>query len=112
MSPRVCQGLRANLDVIILATIVLPATRLGVVRAHARYENSRNRLNLGAWRGFQQVLDRNALDLAQLEFRFRVEENGRCHVLYDHRADGFSGVRFSSRPDSPSFHYRAAADGE
>ena len=138
MSSRVGQSLRANLDIILLNTIVLLATSLGVVRTHALYENSllvhpewistkatlrrgvmgalaftsgqqalaRNRLNLGAWFGFQEVLDRDALDVAKLEFRFRVEADGYLHVLYDHRADGFSGVRLSSRPDSPSFHYR------
>ena len=110
MSSRVGQSLRANLDVLILATIVLLATSLDVVRTDARYENSPSRSKLGAWFGFQQVLDRDALDLAKLAFRFRVEENGYLHVLYDHRADGFSGVRFSSRPDSPSCHYGATAD--
>ncbi len=73
---------------------------------------ARNRLNLGAWFGFQELLYRDAQDLAKLEFRFRVEADGYLHVLYDHRSDGFSGVRLSSRPDSPSFHYRASADGE
>ena len=73
---------------------------------------ARNRLNLGAWFGFQEVLGRDSLDLAKLEFRFRVEPDGYLHVLYDHRADGFSGARLSSRPDSPSFHYRATTDGE
>ena len=144
MSSRVGQSLRANLDIILLNTIVLLATSLGVVRTHALYENSllvhpewistkatlrrgvmgalaftsgqqalaRNRLNLGAWFGFQEVLNRDTLDLAKLECRFRVEADGYLHVIYDHRADGFSGVRLSSGPDSPSFHYRATADGE
>ena len=73
---------------------------------------ARNRLNLGAWLGFQEVLSRDALELARMRLRFRVEPDGYVHVLYDHRADGFSGLRFSSAPAFPSLHYRAAADGE
>lgn len=73
---------------------------------------ARNRLNLGAWFGFQEVLYRDAQDLAKLEFRFRVEPDGYLHLLYDHRADGFSGILLGSRPDSSNFHYRATADGE
>ena len=73
---------------------------------------ARNCLNLGAWFGFQEVLSREARELGGLELRFRVEQEGYLHLLYDVRADGFSGVRLSGRADAPSLHYRAAADGE
>jgi hypothetical protein len=73
---------------------------------------ARNRLNLGAWFGFQEVLHREELDLASLRFRFRNEEGGYVHVLFDHRPDGFSGVRFSSYRDLPGTIYRATPDGE
>jgi hypothetical protein len=72
---------------------------------------ARNRLNLGAWFGFQEVLGRDSLDLARLEFRFRVEPEGYLHMLYDHRTDGFSGVRLSSRADS-QLPLTSTADGE
>ncbi|HEX2485173.1 MAG TPA: hypothetical protein VHQ66_07730, partial [Myxococcota bacterium] len=73
---------------------------------------ARNRLDLGAWLGFQEVLSRDALDLARLAARVRVEPGGYVHVLYDVREDGFAGVRLGSGPDAPSLRYRAAPDGE
>jgi len=57
---------------------------------------ARNQLNLGVWYGFQEVLYRDELDLSQIEFRFRAEDGGYLHVLYDYRSGGFSGVRLSS----------------
>jgi lysophospholipase L1-like esterase len=72
---------------------------------------ARNRLNLGAWFGFQEVLSRDALELTRLELRFRVEPEGYLHVLYDHRRGGFAGLRLGSRADAPSLHYRATPDG-
>lgn len=73
---------------------------------------ARNRLNLGSWFGFQEVLYRDSLELANLEFRFRVEDDGYIHVLYDYRDDGFSGVRLSSRAEFPSSSYQATLEGE
>ena len=73
---------------------------------------AQNHLNLGAWFGFQEVLFRDPIDAAAMEFRLRVEPDGYVHILYDHRSDGFSGVRFSSRPDSPAIVYSARPDGE
>lgn len=73
---------------------------------------ARNRLNLGAWLGFQEVLTRDAVDLARLALRFRVEPEGYVHVLYGVGPDGFSGLRLSHRSDAPSLYYRAGPDGE
>jgi lysophospholipase L1-like esterase len=90
--------------------------RLGVMGAIAFVSGqqalARNRLNLGAWFGFQEVLYREALDLAAVQVRFRNDEDGYVHLLFDHRADGFSGVRLSSSRDSPSLAYRATPEGE
>jgi lysophospholipase L1-like esterase len=72
---------------------------------------AQNRLNLGAWFGYQEVLYRDPVDVAKFSFRFRVEKDGYVHVLYDHREDGFSGIRFSTRPDFPGMSYRATPEG-
>jgi lysophospholipase L1-like esterase len=73
---------------------------------------TRNQLNLGAWFGFQEVLYRDELDLSQIEFRFRAEDGGYLHVLYDYRSGGFSGVRLSSNSMFPNLSYDATTDGE
>ncbi len=71
-----------------------------------------NRLNLGAWWGFQEVVSTDVVDLSEMELAFRLESDGYVHLLYDRRAQGFSGVRLSHRPDFPSIHYSASQTGE
>jgi lysophospholipase L1-like esterase len=72
---------------------------------------ARNRLDLGAWFGFQEVTYRRPLDLAELGARVRFGPEGYVNVLYDIGPDGFSGVRFSDRADMPSLHFRTDAIG-
>jgi lysophospholipase L1-like esterase len=72
---------------------------------------ARNRLNLDAWFGFQEVLYRRPLDLTSLTANVRFEPDGYVYVLYDVRKDGFSGVRISSRRDLPSTQFAATLDG-
>jgi lysophospholipase L1-like esterase len=72
---------------------------------------ARNRLDLGAWFGFQEVVYRHELDLAELDASIRFASGGYVSVLYDIGADGFSGIRFSDRDDMPSIHFRAQRTG-
>lgn len=72
----------------------------------------RNRLDLGAWFGFQEVLTTRPLDLAGMDVRFCFEPEGYVNVLYDVRANGFAGIRFSDRRDLPTVQFRASPEGE
>jgi hypothetical protein len=71
-----------------------------------------NRLNLGAWFGYQEVLYREAVELSALSLSLLLEEDGYVHVLYGYGESGFSGLRFSNRPEFPDIHYTAAPSGE
>jgi lysophospholipase L1-like esterase len=71
-----------------------------------------NKLNLGAFFGFQEVTRKRAEDLSELELAFRFETNGYVNILYDIRPSEFSGVRFSNNPDFPSIRFRAASSRE
>lgn len=71
-----------------------------------------DRLDLGAWFGFQEVLYRRPLRLTELDASVRFERDGYVYVLFDVREDGFSGVRLSDRADLPSIHFRASPQGE
>jgi lysophospholipase L1-like esterase len=71
-----------------------------------------NRLNLGAWFGYQEVLYQEAVELSALSLSFLLEEDGYVHVLYGYGESGFSGLRFSNRPEFPDIHYTAAPSGE
>ncbi len=73
---------------------------------------SKNRLNLGVWYAFQEVIYDRAAELTSMSASVRFEPDGYINVLYDVRADGFSGVRLSSRADVPSLQFTATHDGE
>ena len=92
-----------------------PSLARSVMGAHAFVELSqamaRNRLNIAAWFGYQEVLLREPESLRTLSAEFWLDEDAYIDVLYDHRAEGFSGVRLSNRGDFPSAHFRATPRG-
>ncbi len=71
-----------------------------------------NKLNLGAFFGFQEITRKKADDLSEFDVAFRVEPNGYVNILYDIRPGGFSGMRFSNNPNFPSMQFRAASSRE
>ena len=125
-----------NLGLLLIAALIASETRARYVNAlerHPAWESTkrtlgtrliganrfvttfqpmtRNRLNLGAWFGFQEVLFKREVDLSELRARVAVEPEGYVNVLYDVRAGGFSGVRVSNRADLPSIHFHATPEG-
>jgi len=93
-----------------------PALEVPVLAAVAFYSTpqalSRNRLNLDAWLGFEEVLTRTPRNLELMEFDFRLEADGYINALFDHRDGRLSGVRFSTRTDFPNAVFHATTDGE
>ena len=57
---------------------------------------AKNRLNLGAWHGFQEVLYKYPLIPKELSFRFYLSENAYLVVLFKEHRRGFEGIRFSA----------------
>lgn len=72
----------------------------------------RNRLDLSAWFGFQEVVYDRPLMLSEMDVNVEFEPDGYVNVLYDVRRDGYSGVRLSNRQDLPSIQFRATPEGE
>lgn len=72
---------------------------------------TRNRLGLGEWFGFQEVMYARALDLKQLDATVRFEPDGYVYVIYDARDDGFSALRLSARRDLPNASLRGSPVG-
>jgi len=70
-----------------------------------------DRLNLGAWHGFQEVLFARPVELGELGFRIRVSEDAHASVVYDATDKGFSGFRLSRNARYPSIHFRADREG-
>jgi lysophospholipase L1-like esterase len=71
----------------------------------------RNRLNLGAWHGFQEVIYRRPLDLQTLEFSFRLEPGAHLSVILYKTSAQFSGVRLSRHDAFPSASFTATDEG-
>ena len=70
-----------------------------------------DRLNLGAWHGFQQVMYRHTLDLRGAEFAFRLEPDAYLSFILDENPVGFSGLRLSRNDAFPSRLFTATAEG-
>lgn len=71
----------------------------------------RDRLNLGAWFGFQEVLHREPADLAEIEFDFMLSAGAYVAVEYRRTERDFWGMRLSARPGFPSAFFHASSDG-
>ncbi len=55
---------------------------------------ARNRVDLSAYFGYQEILHREPVELRRLAFRFRLEPGAVLHAIFGHDEIGFSGVRF------------------
>jgi lysophospholipase L1-like esterase len=62
----------------------------------------RNRLDLGKWHGYQELLYREPVVLEALELRVRLPRPGYVVALFDQSDAGFQGLRLSSDPGFPS----------
>lgn len=72
----------------------------------------RNRLNLDAWHGFQEVLFKEEIDLEEMEFDFLLEEEAYFSFLFKGGLSGYSGIRISRSERFDSIFFTAAPDGE
>jgi lysophospholipase L1-like esterase len=63
---------------------------------------NRERLNLGVWHKFHEIVHRTPLRLAALDLDLRLRRAGYLVVLFQKDADGFAGVRISRNPDFPT----------
>jgi lysophospholipase L1-like esterase len=72
---------------------------------------ARNRLNLGAYFGYQQLLHGEDRAVAALTFDLEIARKGYVDVLYGPSAENLSGVRLSASPLRASLHYRVDSRG-
>lgn len=70
-----------------------------------------DRLNLGAWHGFQEVMFHEPVELGELRWRMLVPTDGQGSVIYDADEHGFSGFRLSRSPRFPSIQFSADHEG-
>ena len=61
----------------------------------------RNRLDLGVWHGFHELLLREPVTLSRLSLRFRLRKGGWLAVITAHDGARFEAVRVSADPDFP-----------
>ncbi|NNL86906.1 MAG: SGNH/GDSL hydrolase family protein, partial [Myxococcales bacterium] len=73
---------------------------------------NRERLNLGVWHKFHEVVHRRPLRLAALDLDFRLRRAGYLVVLFQKDAEGFAGIRLSRNPDFPTACLIGDAVGE
>jgi lysophospholipase L1-like esterase len=73
---------------------------------------SRNRLNLGAWHGFQEVWLADAIEPRSVSFEFKLPEGSYLTFLFNRRSEGYSGMRVSRRAEFPNACLNISPDGE
>ena len=72
----------------------------------------RNRLNLHAWHGFNEILLNRVFSLGLLRFKFFLGDNGYLNIVFNKNEDSFCGVRLSRHPKFPSMFFQARTDGK
>ena len=72
----------------------------------------RNRLNLHAWHGFNEILLNRVFSLGLLRFKFFLGDNGYLNIVFNKNKDSFCGVRLSRHPKFPSMFFQASTDGK
>jgi lysophospholipase L1-like esterase len=72
----------------------------------------RNRLNLHAWHGFNEILLNRVFSLGLLRFKFFLGDDGYLNVVLNKNKDSFCGVRLSGNPKFPSMFFQARTDGK
>ena len=87
----------------------------GVVGAVATYVTrptlQRNRLDLGAYFGFQQLLRNEAKEVDRLELSFSAERPAYLDVLFGADPRKLDGLRLSHHPDFPSLRFACTRKG-
>lgn len=72
---------------------------------------ARNRLNLAAWHGMQEVLLNQVVTLDRARFRFRLEDKAYVVVIVSMTREGFTGFIFSRWAQLPSQFFQAEPGG-
>lgn len=70
----------------------------------------RNRLDLGAYQGHNEVVWRRPFAPDTLGFSFLIPAGSELNVLFNKTADGFSGLRLSADPSHPGLFFHADPD--
>src|SRR6266480_113338 len=92
---------------------LLANTPMGGIEAYfSRNILNRNRLNLHAWHGFNEILLNRVFSLGPLRFKFFLGDNAYLNIVFNKNQDSFCGVRFSRNPKFPSMFFQARPDGK
>lgn len=70
-----------------------------------------NRLNLGAWSGYQEILYKRKLDLQNIRFRIFLRP-GDFSFIFNSHAKGFDGFRLSIQKRYPLLFFQADNSGK
>ena len=84
----------------------------GIEASFSRNILYRNRLNLHAWHGFNEILLNRVFSLGLLRFKFFLGDNAYLNIVFNKNKDSFCGVRLSGNPKFPSMFFQARTDGK
>jgi lysophospholipase L1-like esterase len=73
---------------------------------------SHNRLNLGAWNGYNEVIYKDPLDLAEIEFKAFFPKDSYVVIIFNKTPEGFEGIRLGPYYLYRNIYFKADKDGE
>ena len=89
--------------------------QIGLVGAHhfvhTRNALAGNRLDLGAWHGYNEVYFAEPLTLGSVELSFRLAEGAHLSIVVSRDESSFVGARLSRHPEFPSMLFRGERSG-
>lgn len=72
---------------------------------------AQNRLDLGAWNGFQEVIYRNPVRLRRMTLDFLLARSASLAVVFNKTERGYSGLQLSTSAGRGSYFFTADSEG-
>lgn len=73
---------------------------------------SGEKLNLGEWYGFQEVIYQKPITLNRIDFKFKLDKGAYFYLIFNKKSNEFEAIRFSANKDFPSAFIKANTNGK
>lgn len=73
---------------------------------------ARNRLNLGVWHGFQEIIHYKKVSVGEVSFDFFLDKGAYMAFLFNKDTSGFYGIRISNHPAFRHIYFVASDAGQ
>jgi len=79
---------------------------------HTRQALAKDRLNLGAWNGYQELLYKQPLALKEIQFDYFLEKDSYLVFVFNKNQNDWNGIRISNHETFPNLYFKANSKGK